>query len=82
MILLDDAGMAAINHPTRDAKGFNGSFFALVEVYHELHCLNLVRKYVRRDEYSHDVSFQGTMEEDILSHVGRYMSSPPSHGVK
>jgi hypothetical protein len=70
MILIDEAGMAAIHQPSENAKRVNGSYYALVEVYHELHCLNLVRKYIWRDDYSEDISFQGP-ESQVLEHVGQ-----------
>lgn len=70
MILIDEAGMEAIGQSTDTAKGFNGSYYALVEVYHELHCLNLIRKYIWRDEYQEDISFRAMQDQDILGHVG------------
>jgi len=70
MILIDEPGMVAIHQPSETAKGVNGSYYALVEVYHELHCLNLVRKYIWRDDYSEDISFQGP-ESQVLEHVGQ-----------
>lgn len=72
MILIDKEGMAAIHQSSDNAKGVNGSYYALIEVYHQLHCLNLIRKYLWRSYYSEDISFQRTGASQIWEHVGEY----------
>ncbi|KAI8950912.1 hypothetical protein F4801DRAFT_316835 [Xylaria longipes] len=69
MILIDELSMMAINQSLKTAKGINRGYYAMVEVYHELHCLNLIRKFIWRDEYSEDMAFQGTKDE-VMNHVG------------
>ncbi|RYC60359.1 hypothetical protein CHU98_g5851 [Xylaria longipes] len=68
MILIDELSMMAINQSLKTAKGINRGYYAMVEVYHELHCLNLIRKFIWRDEYSEDMAFQGTKDE-VMNHV-------------
>ena len=70
MILIDEAGMEAIRQPIENAKQVNGKYYGLIEVYHQLHCLNLVRKYIWRDHYSEDISFQ-EIESQVFEHVSQ-----------
>ncbi|TEA19128.1 Cyclochlorotine biosynthesis protein O [Colletotrichum sidae] len=52
------------------ARTASGSLLAGLEVFHNLHCLNLVRQYVHRDEYdySSDPAFHGDAEL-VRAHV-------------
>ncbi|KAF4884252.1 Cyclochlorotine biosynthesis protein O [Colletotrichum fructicola] len=52
------------------ARTESGNLLAGLEVFHNLHCLNLVRQYAHKDEYdySNDPAFHGSPEL-VLAHV-------------
>ncbi|WQF88134.1 Putative mycotoxin biosynthesis protein UstYa [Colletotrichum destructivum] len=52
------------------ARTASGNLLAGLEVFHNLHCLNLVRQYVHKDDfdYSNDPAFIGD-DEIVLAHV-------------
>lgn len=70
MILVDDTVMNALGESTSNAKSKNGRYYAMVEVFHQLHCLNLIRKYTWRHLYRDDKSFQ-TTRGYLWEHVGK-----------
>lgn len=66
-----------MNETKKPTKGTNGHYFATVEVYHQLHCLDITRKYIWRDYYQDVDTFQDPPEM-VWEHVGKlaYMSEP------
>jgi hypothetical protein len=67
--LIDEDAMNALGQPTHNAKKYGDKYFAYIDVFHQLHCLDLVRKYIFRDHYPSYIAFQDT-DERILYHVG------------
>ncbi|CEJ81373.1 hypothetical protein VHEMI01504 [[Torrubiella] hemipterigena] len=57
LILITEDEMKRINQPIENAYGHDGKYFAFVEVFHQLHCLNLVRKFIHRESYPDYTSF-------------------------
>ena len=73
--------MRALGQPTDNAKRFGEKYFAYVDVFHQLHCLDLVRKYRYRDYYPDYIAFQD--DEDVITyHVGKFSSSLGSSGER
>jgi hypothetical protein len=70
MILIDEESMTAIGERSANAKGIHGKYYAMVEVYHQLHCLNLLRNFIWRDHYKDDVSLQGP-KDTVMKHIGK-----------
>jgi len=62
--------MNALGQPIHNAKRYGDKYFAYIDVFHQLHCLDLVRKYIFRDYYHSYIAFQDT-EEQIFFHVGK-----------
>lgn len=62
-----------IKDPRTGAKGYR----AAVEVFHQLHCLNLIRQAVYKDYYKHQGGDVDASEgkEDVQGHVGRDTST-------
>lgn len=69
LVLVDKDAMNALGQPIHNAKRYGDKYFAYIDVFHQLHCLDLVRKYIFRDYYPSYIAFQDT-EERILFHVG------------
>lgn len=64
-----------IKHPVTGKEGYR----AAVEVFHQLHCLNLVRQAVYKDYYMKDKENDiGGAEgkEDLDGHVGKLTFAP------
>jgi len=58
-----------IKHPHTGEEGYR----AAVEVFHQLHCLNLIRQAIYKDYYKNqysDVS-EADSKEDLQGHVGK-----------
>jgi len=56
-------------NPDTSASNGDGKYFAMVEVFHQLHCLDLIRKHNFRVYYSDFVSFSNG-EAETFEHVG------------
>lgn len=73
---LDDLGLPRnslkITHPKTGEVGYR----AALEVFHQLHCLNLVRQAVYKDYYKKHGGDVGEAEskEDLMGHVGKQSS--------
>ncbi len=63
-----------IKHPRTGADGYR----AAVEVFHQLHCLNLIRQAVYKDYYRYHGGDVGEAEgkEDLQGHVGKDAEFP------
>ncbi|KAF9882665.1 hypothetical protein FE257_005659, partial [Aspergillus nanangensis] len=68
LILIDEQEMKALGESTHQAAKVGTKYFAVVEVFHQLHCVDLIRKYIHRDDYRDYMAFQDD-EETILAHV-------------
>ncbi|KAE8332388.1 hypothetical protein BDV39DRAFT_200012 [Aspergillus sergii] len=68
LILIDGHEMDALGEPKENATKLGNRYFALVEVFHQLHCVELVRKFVHRDDYPDEMAFEDP-EADILEHI-------------
>lgn len=64
-----------ITHPRTGEVGYR----AAIEVFHQLHCLNLVRQAVYRDYYKQHGGDVGGAEskEDLMGHVGMFKTKFP-----
>ncbi|KAH8690058.1 hypothetical protein BGW36DRAFT_364788 [Talaromyces proteolyticus] len=60
-----------INSLTRFPPEFGGQIYTEVEWKHELHCLNLMRKYIYFDYYKNSTSlFYAYSSDEIINHLG------------
>lgn len=69
MILITEEDMNRINESTQNAYKLNGKYFALVAAFHQLHCVDLLRKYIYRESYLEYIAFHDS-ESMISNHVG------------
>ncbi|KAI1156484.1 hypothetical protein F4825DRAFT_258594 [Nemania diffusa] len=58
MILVSNKTLEAFDPTSKPSKGIEGHYYATVEVYHQLHCLDITRKFIWRDHYQHVDTFQ------------------------
>ncbi|KAJ3571375.1 hypothetical protein NPX13_g5403 [Xylaria arbuscula] len=58
MILVNNETLQAFDPTSKPTKGIDGYYYATVEVYHQLHCLDITRKFIFRDQYQHVNTFQ------------------------
>lgn len=68
MILVDNKTLQDFDPTTKLTKGVNNHYYATVEVFHHLHCLDITRKYIWRDYYKHVDTFQNP-PEIVWKHV-------------
>ncbi|MCJ1312070.1 hypothetical protein MMC25_005744 [Agyrium rufum] len=63
-IIVQEEDLIKVNRTS--LKMYDGSgYLAALDVYHELHCLNYIRKYIHRDYYAND-----ELPETQIVHVG------------
>ncbi|KAL1840111.1 hypothetical protein VTK73DRAFT_3844 [Phialemonium thermophilum] len=60
--------MDQLGHSTEGAAKQGDSYVALVEVFHYMHCIDFIRKYVFREHYPNWVTLDGAPEA-VLGHV-------------
>jgi len=65
-----------IKHPKTGVEGYR----AAVEVFHQLHCLNLLRMRIHKDYYINIYSDIQEEEEGLQAHVGKYRHRYMSRG--
>ncbi|KAI9788581.1 MAG: hypothetical protein M1816_006830 [Peltula sp. TS41687] len=72
MILADYRTLQAFDGRTtkKPTKGIDDHYYATVEVFHHLHCLDITRKFIWRDHYGHVDTFQDP-PEIVWKHVGK-----------
>ncbi|KAI1121060.1 hypothetical protein F5Y10DRAFT_257088 [Nemania abortiva] len=68
MILVDNETLHAFDPTSKPTKSIEGHYYATVEVYHQLHCLDITRKFIWRDHYQHVDTFQDPPEM-VWEHV-------------
>ncbi|KAF2224861.1 hypothetical protein BDZ85DRAFT_185069, partial [Elsinoe ampelina] len=68
MILIDAETMNRLEQQTSNAKGRNGKYYAMVEVFHQLHCLNMLRKSTRREYYQKDSALGDAEHIGLIHH--------------
>lgn len=70
MILVDEETLRKSDDARMPTKGIGGHYFATVEVFHYLHCLDITRKYIWRDQYQHIDTFKSP-PDIVWEHIGR-----------
>ncbi|KAI0439382.1 hypothetical protein F4803DRAFT_564584 [Xylaria telfairii] len=68
MILADYETLQAFDATETPIKGVNGHYYATIEVFHQLHCLDIIRKFIWRDYYAHIDTFQDPPEA-VWEHI-------------
>ncbi|KEQ93034.1 hypothetical protein AUEXF2481DRAFT_346613 [Aureobasidium subglaciale EXF-2481] len=68
LILINSTGVEALGFSTTNATNVDGLYFAVPEYYHQMHCLDNIRKYIFRDSYPDFLPFHGT-DEQVWGHV-------------
>ena len=71
--------------PFQNPRTGEWGYRAAIEVFHQLHCLNLLRQALYKDYYGRpdmggDVT--GTTHEDLFGHVGMCADNPRSVHVR
>jgi hypothetical protein len=79
MILANEKILQSFDLTSKPSKGINGHYYATVEVFHQLHCLDITRKFIWRNRYGHIDTFQDPPEM-VWEHVGE--SSDPGMMVQ
>lgn len=70
MILVNQSTLQSFDPTSKPSKGTNGHYYATVEVFHQLHCLDIIRKFIWRNNYGHVDTFQDPPEM-VWEHVGK-----------
>lgn len=68
MILVDHETSQSFDPTPKPSKGINDHYYATVKVYHQLHCLDITRKFIWWDHYQHVDTFQDPPEM-VWEHV-------------
>lgn len=61
-----------VKDPATGKEGYR----AAVEVFHQLHCLNLLRQAIYKDYYKNIYSDIQEEEEGLHGHIGEYLDPP------
>lgn len=69
---LDRLGLPHNSLKVKDPATGKEGYRAAVEVFHQLHCLNLLRQYIYRDYYKEIYSDIQEEEQGLKGHVGKY----------
>lgn len=69
MVLVDEETLQRFDPTTKLTKGTGDHYYATVEVFHQLHCLDITRKFIWRDNYQHIDTFQDP-PEIVIEHIG------------
>lgn len=80
MILVDKETLDSFDRTTKPSKGINDHYYATVEVFHQLHCLDITRKFIWRNHYGHVDTFQDPPEM-IWEHVGKFKESNNQNNI-
>jgi hypothetical protein len=70
LILLSEEEMGRLGHTVEGAARQGKSYIALVEVFHQIHCVDMIRKFIFREHYPDWNALQGP-SQGILDHVGK-----------
>lgn len=76
MIMVNKETLASFDPVTKPSKGTNDHYYATVEVFHQLHCLDITRKFIWRNHYGHVDTFQDPPEM-VWEHVGEFRECIP-----
>ncbi|KAK2616237.1 hypothetical protein QQS21_000872 [Conoideocrella luteorostrata] len=68
LILLSKEEMRSLGHATEGAATHGNSYLALVEVFHHIHCIDFIRKYIFKEHYPNWRNLGGP-HEAVLGHV-------------
>jgi len=72
--MLNETGVRALDQPVNEAVNIEGHYFALLEYYHQMHCLDIIRRYIWRDRYPDFRVFQAS-DDDLFWHIGEFTLS-------
>ncbi|KAG4257534.1 hypothetical protein FPRO03_13907 [Fusarium proliferatum] len=81
MILVDRNTRHVFDASTEPTKGVGNHYYATVEIFHQLHCLDITRKFIWRENYQHVDTFQNP-PDIVWKHVGRLSVPSTSSQVK
>lgn len=73
---LDRLGLPRNSLKVTDPATGKEGYRAAVEVFHQLHCLNLLRQFLHRDYYKNIWSDIQEEEEGLRMHVGKFKTTP------
>lgn len=73
---LDRLGLPRNSLKVKDPKTGKEGYRAAVEVFHQLHCLNLLRQYIYKDYYVNIYSDIQEEEQGLKGHVGKSGMNP------
>lgn len=76
---LDRLGLPRNSLKVTDPKTGKEGYRAAVEVFHQLHCLNLLRQYVYKEYYVNIYSDIQEEEDGLKGHVGKSDDHPRSN---
>ncbi|KAK0637156.1 hypothetical protein B0T17DRAFT_520776 [Bombardia bombarda] len=74
MIMVNRETLQSFDPTPKPSKKKDGHYYATVEVYHQLHCLDITRKFIWRDHYQHVDTFMDPPEM-VWEHVGKCPSA-------
>lgn len=72
---VDRLGLSPDSLKITDPKTGKVGYRAAIEVFHQLHCLNLLRQFTWKEYYANEGGDISAGEEDVRHHVGMYMHS-------
>ncbi len=73
---VDRLGLSPESLKITDPRTGKVGYRAAIEVFHQLHCLNLLRQFTFKDYYVNDGGDISTGDEDVRHHVGRCAPAP------
>lgn len=76
---LDRLGLPHNSLKVTDPKTGKEGYRAAVEVFHQLHCLNLLRQAIYKDYYKDIYSDIQEEEEGLKGHVGMFSAAATTH---
>lgn len=71
---VDRLGLSRDSLKITDPKTGKVGYRAAIEVFHQLHCLNLLRQFTWKDYYANDGGDISAEPEDVRGHVGKYLA--------
>lgn len=79
---LDRLGLPRNSLKVTDPKTGKEGYRAAVEVFHQLHCLNLLRQYVYKEYYVNIYSDIQEEENGLKGHVGESICCTPEENTQ
>ncbi|CAG2006819.1 unnamed protein product [Fusarium graminearum] len=75
---LDNLGLDPSSLTIKDPKTGKTGYRVGIQVFHQLHCLNLLRQATHSDYYSHTGGDIDVEPEDLRGHLGKRLQEPTS----